>query len=594
MLLNRGLVGSLVAVAGLLIVLVFSGPARATNFCGCGPKKDNGICDGKSQGSACGDGLICNLSTARKCAGNPAEFFCACSLNDSKLEVEPTDLNFGNVDLSKHAKEKSKHYKIKNPGHVNLTVTIGMGTIPGFSFVEHSGLVIGPHKSEKFGVTFAPHSAGDYSGEIPITGNPGIGSSSAEVALSGSASGSGSTATRTPTPTPTATATATPTSTATATSSATVTSTATRTATATATSGGTATATTTATPTTTATATPVPASYSTCTNTFTASFQRPSVAVSGNNVAVAGLDGANLTADISSDGGQTFGSMPVTLAADTDSSNKPQCKWLDFKLECAYYTGHDIDWVSYDTSSKTVSGPNGAISTANFPTFLPYGGLLYVAGTNGDGVPFTQSTDGATWSALQYPFGQGSNFAVPTLAGGIEGIAVTGGGLAAGGLQDIVGSMYNGSSFSAPFNIFTAATENDAVFFGPPNTFMANKLLVIFGADTNASSGFVFSAYGDVSVSKPTFTTTQIATGYSPIEGFLVNPPATLAAAVGISLSNGWAAVYQGDVTIPSSFTSMELNNVSSLQIAADGNTTQGIFAVTTGATSTRIYRCAP
>jgi hypothetical protein len=244
---NRRLAGSLMAIAGLVIVLVFSGQARATDFCGCGPKKDNGLCDGKSQGSSCGDGRICNLSTAKKCAGKSEEFYCSCSLNDSKIEVEPMDLNFGTIDLSKGPQEKSKHYTIRNPGHVDLTVSVGIGPIPsGFFFDTVQNLVIGPNSSEKFGVKFKPSSVGEYGGEVEIEGNPAIGPSSAQVTVSGMAIRTRPTPSGTPTRTPTATPSVTPTRTPTATP--------TRTATFTAT----ATATLTATPTTTSTPTSTP------------------------------------------------------------------------------------------------------------------------------------------------------------------------------------------------------------------------------------------------------------------------------------------------------------------------------------------------
>jgi len=321
------------------------------------------------------------------------------------------------------------------------------------------------------------------------------------------------------------------------------------------------------------------------------------VTVWSTNVAVVGTDGSNLTAFLSFDGGSTFGSMPITLAADTDSTIKPACKWrldVNYKLDCAYYTGHDIDWVSYDTVSKTVSGPNTAISTSNFPAYLPYNGVLYLAGYNSDGVAFTQSTDGSSWSTLVYPFGQGNNFAVPTIAAGIKGVVVTGQGIATGNLQDIVGSTYNGTSFSPPYNTYIAPTTNDSVFFGPTNTFMANTTLVIFGGDSGMSSSFVFGAYGDLNASMPTFKTVQIATGYLPIDGFLVNPPSTLFAAVGISAVNQWAGLYQGDITIPGSATLMDLNGVTTYQIAGDGNASLGYFATVTGENATSGYLCKP
>jgi Abnormal spindle-like microcephaly-assoc'd, ASPM-SPD-2-Hydin len=454
-------------------------------------------------------------------------------------------------------------------------------------------------------VTCSPQAEGKFKGELTFTSTikrcktQGIKLKCEGIAPVSTATAT-DTATPTATPSATVTQTATPTATPTATTrtaTATVTKTATATLTATATFTATGTATSTGSPSATPTATPVPASYSTCTNPVNPSFEHPSVTVSANNVAVAGVDGTNLTAFLSSDGGSSFGSMPITLTADTDSTIKPQCKWdlkVSLRLECAYYTGSDIDWVSYDTSSKTVTGPNTAISTASFPAYLPYNGVLYVAGTNSDGVPFSQSTDGTTWSKVVYPFGQGTNFAVPTVTAGIRGFVVTGQGIATGNLQDIVGSTYNGTSFSTPYNIYIAPTMNDSVFFGPPNTFMANNFLIIFGADTNATSGFVFSALGDLSQTMPTFKTTQIATGYSAIAGFLVNPPATLAAGVGIGGSNQWATLYQGDVTIPGSFTSMELNSTNTFQIAADGNVNLGVFAATIGENSTSVYVCTP
>jgi hypothetical protein len=61
---------------------------------------------------------------------------------------------------------------------------------------------------------------------------------------------------------------------------------------------------------------------------------------------------------------------------------------------------------------------------------------------------------------------------------------------------------------------------------------------------------------------------------------------------VGIGGSNQWATLYQGDVTIPGSFTSTELNSTTTFQIAADGNVNLGVFAATIGENSTSVYVC--
>ena len=555
--------------------------------------------------------LLVGLAVAFATPALAGSFDCGKLKFFSTIELDDGVFNFGKVPVGK---TDSATITVKNSDpHFSADISsFEVMPTPPFA-IDSTGTTcmkgeFAPKTKCNVVVTCSPQAEGKFKGELTFTSAikrcktqgiklkcVGVAPVSTATATDTATPSATPSATVTQTATQTATPTATPTATATRTATATVTKTATATLTATATFTATGTATSTATPSATPTRTPVPASYSTCTNTLNPSFEHPSVTVMGNNVAVAGTDGTNLTAFLSSDGGWTFGSMPITLAADTDSTIKPQCKWdlkVSLRLECAYYTGSDIDWVSYDTSSKTVNGPNTAISSANFPAYLPYDGVLYVAGTNSDGVPFSQSTDGKTWSTVVYPFVQGSNFAVPTITAGIRGVVVTGQGIATGNLQDIVGSTYNGTSFSTPYNIYIAPTMNDSVFFGPPNTFMANNFLVIFGADTNASSAFVFSALGDLSKTMPTFNTTQIATGYSAIAGFLVNPPATLAAGVGIGGSNQWATLYQGDVTIPGSFTSMELNSTTTFQIAADGNTNLGVFAATIGENSTSVYVC--
>jgi hypothetical protein len=518
--------------------------------------------------------------------------------------------NFGKVPVGK---TDTATITVKNNDlHFSADIaTIEVMPTPPFAIVDANTTCkkgeFAPQAKCDVQVTCTPQEEGKFKGELTFSSTierckkQGIKLKCQGVAPVGTPT---ATATATPTMTATPTVSATPTATATATKTATATTTRTATATATvatatptitatATRTATATATVSGTPTVTATPTPVPATYGGCTNTSTLAFQNSSTTISGDNVAIGGLNGTSLVADLSADGGKTF--VPeVTLAPDTDQVIPPQCDLVGAILYCLYEdTVHTtVKFVSYDTVGKTVTGPFTAISDCTFPALLPYTTDIYAACSNSDGIPYSTSTNsGTTWSTSVLALS--GNFAVPTITGGFAGTVFTGQGVTSGNAQNIVGTLFKGGTFGTPFDVFTAGSSMESVFFGPPNTFLANNNLVIFGADTGPSSSFAFSAWGNVTATTP-FQTTTLATGFRSVAGFLPNPPATNAAVIGISSADGSTSILQGDVTIPGSFTSLSLGGGYTFTVSAAGNLRQGVFATTDGANSTKVWRCIP
>ena len=193
----------------------------------------------------------------------------------SKLEVTPTTLDFGKINLSSGAATETKSFVITDNGGAALSVTVAPAAGSEFFHIVsgQGATLIEPHGEATVTVEFAPTNGGtDFSAKIAITSDATKGTSSAKVKVTGTAKKKKNKPTPTPTSTRTATPTATATRTATATPTATATTTATRsaTATATATATRTATATQTATPTITATLSPTATATATQTATPTA------------------------------------------------------------------------------------------------------------------------------------------------------------------------------------------------------------------------------------------------------------------------------------------------------------------------------------
>ncbi len=190
----------------------------------------------------------------------------------------------------------SASFTISNSGTAALIVSVAGGG-DAFSVTSGANATIDPGASETVDVTFAPSTAGKYTGTLAVSSNATKGANTATVNLKGtlkvpkptpaptltrtptptvtatptqtSTPTPTGTATRTPTPTTSATPTTTPTRTATPTASATRTPTPTETATPTATATPTTTPTQTATPTATRTATPTATATRTATPTTT-------------------------------------------------------------------------------------------------------------------------------------------------------------------------------------------------------------------------------------------------------------------------------------------------------------------------------------
>ena len=530
--------------------------------------------------------LCCGILLAFAAPTPRAEAKQSCA----KLETMPAPVNFGNVAVGStgHAT-----VTVTNPA-TNPAVNLGGPIVvpnPPFSAGSNSCATLQPGGTCQVDLNFAPSKKGKALGKLQV-GYTGCPTANHGKSTKDKLEGVGViAATATPTATPTRTATPTATATQTATSTATATAT-------------TATATTTATPTSTPTTAPP---YSSCTDVLTATFEQPAVAVLGDNVGIAGLDGVNLKAYISTDGGLTFGS-PVTLAPDTDQSVPPRDRWYidslgDPHLDVAYAdTIHfKVKAVDYDAgSSGIVLGPFTAIDNSNSPAFTIFNGVLYAAGLNAGtpaGVLVSRSNDGGmTWSTPVLALS--GNFTIPGIAvGSPEGspqIAITAVGVNSGGVPNIVGTLSNVTGFSPPFNIFTATSPSNKIFSSA--NFFTDTLLAVPGTVTGASPGdsFGFWAFGDVTKPTPTFHTNIIATGLSSLEAFLKNPPALDAALVGISSFNGSTSLFQGNVM--GSSTSFPLSSLSASQVGADGNNSFGIVAATVGSTSssTMVKLCGP
>jgi PQQ-like domain len=175
----------------------------------------------------------------------------------SKLEVTPTTLNFGKINLSSGLATETKSFVIKDNGGIALSVTVALPAgSQFFNIVSGQGaMLIEPHAESTVTVEFAPTSGGtDFSAKIAITSDATKGKASAKVKVKGSAKKKKKTPTPTPTPSRTATPTATATSTGTVVPTATPTPTRTATATATPTESATSTGSPIATPTATASA----------------------------------------------------------------------------------------------------------------------------------------------------------------------------------------------------------------------------------------------------------------------------------------------------------------------------------------------------
>jgi hypothetical protein len=154
----------------------------------------------------------------------------------SRLEVTPTTLDFGKINLSSGPATENKSFVIKDKGGAALSVTVAPAAgSEFFHIVSGQGpTLIEPHGESTVMVEFAPTNVGtDFSAKIAITSDATKGTRLAKVKTTGSARNKKRQPTPTPTPTPTATATATPTATTTLT--ATATNTATQTASATST-----------------------------------------------------------------------------------------------------------------------------------------------------------------------------------------------------------------------------------------------------------------------------------------------------------------------------------------------------------------------
>ena len=167
----------------------------------------------------------------------------------SKLEVTPTTLKFGKINLSNGAATETKSFVIKDNGGIALSVTVAPPAGSQFFHIVsgQGATLIEPHGESTVTIEFAPTSGGtDFSAKTAITSDATKGKASARVKVTGSAKRKKNK----PTPTPTPSSTATPTATATTTATAT----ATRTATATPTESATSTGSPIATPTATASA----------------------------------------------------------------------------------------------------------------------------------------------------------------------------------------------------------------------------------------------------------------------------------------------------------------------------------------------------
>ena len=415
------------------------------------------------------------------------------------------------------------------------------------------------------------------------------------------------TATRTATPTVSATPTLTVSPTATISATATPTATATRTATATATSTGSPTATVTATPTATAT----PKTYGSCSSVDTFSgVQHPSVAINGNTVSVTGDNGVDILGTYSNDGGVTWSSPLANLTNNTggDTATHPQTfiDCTDNSLHLAYEflksgtTATSIDYLKVDpTDFKVLRGPLTPFTDCGFPAIAAKGGNVYLAcGTFSNDVFFSSSLGGGAFSSPVNVFGAAAHLSVPTIAlYGKIGFAITGQGLNASSDQSIFGTYStDGIHFSPQFPIYSAASS-DSLFFFAPNTFFAHKMLTVFATESTASSSFLVTAWGDPTVTTPSFSSAQIGSSqigqdfsFTPA-GCLSSPPSWSTAVIGRNPSNAVYLAQSLDLTNPLAYSANLLDSGNNFQLGAACNSSQGIFAmVSTGGGV--VYRC--
>ena len=127
----------------------------------------------------------------------------------SRLEVTPTTLDFGKINLSSGTATENKSFVIKDKGGAALSVTVAPAAgSEFFHIVSGQGpTLIEPHGESTVMVEFAPTNVGtDFSAKIAITSDATKGTRSAKVKTTGSARNKKKQPTPTPTPTPTATA----------------------------------------------------------------------------------------------------------------------------------------------------------------------------------------------------------------------------------------------------------------------------------------------------------------------------------------------------------------------------------------------------
>jgi len=125
----------------------------------------------------------------------------------SKLEVTPTTLNFGKMNLSRGPATETKSFVIKDNGGIALSVTVGPPAGNQFFHIVsgQGATLIEPHAESTVTVEFAPANGGsDFSAKIAITSDATKGTPSAKVKMTGSAKKKKKpTPTHTPTPVPT-------------------------------------------------------------------------------------------------------------------------------------------------------------------------------------------------------------------------------------------------------------------------------------------------------------------------------------------------------------------------------------------------------
>jgi hypothetical protein len=427
------------------------------------------------------------------------------------------------------------------------------------------------------------------------------------------ATGSGTaTPSQTATPSSSATKTGTPTRTATPTGSITPTATTTRTATPTTTSTGSPSATNTATP----TASPTPKTYGSCSAVGTLTgVQHPSVAINGNTASVTVDNGIDIFGTYSADGGKTWSSPLANLTNNTggDTAINPQTfiDSSDNGLHIAYEfkksgsSTSNIGYLKYDPLSFTkLRGPltplTGGTFGCGFPGIAARNGNVYmVCGSSSNDVLYTSSLSGGAFSAEANVFGPTAQLNVPTIAIYANiGLAITGQGLNASGNQAVFEKYsMDGVNFSPTFQMYAAAS-GDSLFFAAPNTFFAGKKLTIFATESTASSSFLVTAWGDPTVTTPSFLNAHIgssqigqAFSFTPA-GCLTNPPTWSAAVIGRNPSNAVYLAQSLDLTSPIAYSANLLDSNNDFQLGAACNASQGIFGIAFQGNNSVVYRC--